>query len=364
VLEEQLRYWRNKLKDAPASLDIPTDRARPAPTTRGASCTISISETLTRELRELSSASGATLFMTLLSAFSVLLNRYSGEDDIVIGTPIAGRNREEIENLIGFFINTLPLRIDLAKNPTFKSLLARVKQTAVEGYEHQDLPFEKLVEELKPERSNRMPFFQVMFQYQHAPRLVAEVDELTFAAEPIESGTAKFDLSLGAYERDGVLKFQMEYSTDLFDEETIETMLSRFTILLRSIVSRPELRLGQLPIITDAERRQLLVDWNNTHEDFGPFENLQQKFERQVAQSPDAVAVVFENRQMTFAELNTRANKLAHYLRKAGVEAETPVAVFLERSIDMIAGLLGVIKAGGAWVPLDVSYPNERVAYV
>lgn len=364
VLEEQLRYWRGKLKDAPAVLDIPTDRPRPAPTMRGSSCTISISESLTRELRELSSASGATLFMTLLGAFSVLLHRYSGEDDIVIGTPTAGRNREELENLIGFFINTLPLRIDIAKNPTFTTLLARVKQTALDGYEHQDLPFEKLVEELKPERSNRMPFFQVMFQYQHAPRLFAKVDELTFLAEPVESGTSKFDLSLGAYERDGVLKFQMEYSTDLFDEETIQTMLSRFTILLQSIVSHPDVSVGQLSLMADAERRQLLIDWNNTHEDFGPFENLQEKFERQVAQSPDATAVIFDNRRMTFAELNTRANKLAHYLRKAGVDAEVPVAVFLERSFDMIVGLFAVLKAGGAWVPLDVSYPKERVAYV
>ncbi len=364
VLEEQLRYWRNKLKDAPAVLDIPTDRARPAPTTRGASCTISISESLTRELRELSSAAGATLFMTLLSAFSVLLHRYSGEDDIVIGTPSAGRNQVEVENLIGFFINTLPLRIDLANNPTFATLLSRVKQTALEDYEHQDLPFEKLVEELKPERSNRMPFFQVMFQYQHAPRLVADVGDLTFLAEPVESATSKFDLSLGAYERDEVLKFQMEYSTDLFDEETIRTMLARFTILLQSIVTHPELSVGQLSIMADAERRQLLVNWNNTDEDFGPFENLQEKFERQVVEKPDATAVVFENQQLTFAELNTRANKLAHYLRKAGVDREAPVAVFLERSLDMIVGLLGVLKAGGAWVPLDVSYPKERVVYV
>jgi amino acid adenylation domain-containing protein len=364
VLEEQLRYWRNRLKAAPAALDLPSDRARPAPTTRGASCTISLSESLTRELRELSSAAGATLFMTLLSAFAVLLHRYSGEDDIIIGTPIAGRNREEVENLIGFFINTLPLRIDLANNPAFVALLSRVKQTALEGYEHQDLPFEKLVEELKPERSNRMPFFQVMFQYQHAPRLAANVDELTFLAEPVESGTSKFDLSLGAYERDGVLKFQMEYSTDLFDEETIRTMLSRFTILLQGIVRHPELSVGQLSIMSDAERRQLLVDWNNTGEDFGPFESLHEKFERQVARSPDAIAVLFEDRQLTFAELNARANKLAHYLRKAGVDREAPVAVFMERSIDMIVGLLGVLKAGGVWVPLDVSYPKERIAYV
>ncbi|HJP93407.1 MAG TPA: amino acid adenylation domain-containing protein [Pyrinomonadaceae bacterium] len=364
VLAEQLRYWQSKLNDAPAILDLPTDRPRPSQTNRGASCTTSISESLTEQLRELSSSGGATLFMTLLAAFSVLLHRYSGEDDIVIGTPIAGRNRAEVEGLIGFFINTLPLRIDIAGNPSFNALLARVKQTALEGYEHQDLPFEKLVEELRPERSNRMPFFQVMFQYQHAPRDVASLNGVTFLTEAVESHTSKFDLSLGAYERDGVLKFQLEYSTDLFDRETIETMLSRFTILLQSIVSDPDISVGQLSIMTDAERGQLLVDWNDTFEDFGEFESLQQKFERQAAQSPDAPAIIYEDQQLTFAELNERANKLAHYLKKAGVEEETGVAVFLERSPDMIVALLGVLKAGGAYVPLDVSYPNERIDYV
>ena len=364
ALEEQLRYWRSKLKDAPAVLDIPADRARPAQTDRGATCTTSISESLTEELRELSLGAGATLFMTLLGAFAVFLHRYSGEDDLVIGTPIAGRNQAEVEGLIGFFINTLPLRIDVAKNPTFNTLLARVKQTALEGYEHQDLPFEKLVEELKPERSNRMPFFQVMFQYQHAPRAAAEMDGLTFMAEPVESGTSKVDLSLGAYERDGVLKFQMEYSTDLFDAETIQTMLSRFTILLQSIVAKPDMSVGQLPIMNSAERRQVLIDWNHTHEDLGEFRSLQEKFERQVAETPDAPAVIHEGRQLTFAELNTRANKLAHHLKNAGVDAEATVAVFLERSLDMIVGLLAILKAGGAYVPLDVSYPRERVDYV
>ena len=364
VLQQQLSYWKNKLKDAPAVLDLPADRPRPAQTNRGASCTFSISESLTEHLRELSLSAGATLFMTLLGAFSVLLHRYSGEDDIVIGTPIAGRNRTEVEGLIGFFINTLPLRIDIAGNPTFATLLDRVKQASLEAYEHQDLPFEKLVEELKPERSNGMPFFQVMFQYQHAPRGSVVLDGLTFKSEAIENETTKVDLSLGAYERDGVLKFQIEYSTDLFDRETIETMASRFSVLLQSIVSSPHVSAGQLAIMTDAERRQLLVDWNDTSEDCGRFENLQEKFERQAAQRPDDLAVIYRDQQLTFAELNTRANKLANFLTKLGVSAETPVAVFLERSVDMIVALLGVLKAGGAYVPLDVSYPRERVDYV
>ena len=364
VLQEQLRYWRNKLKEAPAVLDVPADRPRPPQTNRGASFTFSISESLTKQLRELSLGAGATLFMTLLGAFSVLMHRYSGEDDIVIGTPIAGRNQTEVEGLIGFFINTLPLRIDIAGNPTFGTLLDRVKQSALEAYEHQDLPFEKLVEELRPERSNGMPFFQVMFQYQHAPRGSVVLDGLTFKSEAVENETAKVDLSLGAYERDGVVKFQIEYSTDLFDRETIQTMASRFTVLLQSIVSNPHLSAGQFAIMTDAERDQLIIDWNDTYEDFGRFENLQEKFERQAAQHPDVVAVMYQDQQLTFAELNARANQLANFLNKVGVRAEMPVALFLERSVDMIVGLLGVLKAGGAYVPLDVSYPRDRVHYV
>ena len=364
VLETQLGYWKNKLSESPAVLNIPADRPRPAQTDRGATCTCSISGSLTEQLRELSLANGATVFMTLLSAFSVLLHRYSGADDIVVGTPIAGRNRAEVEGLIGFFINTLPLRIDISGNPAFRQLLARVKHTALEGFEHQDLPFEKLVEELKPERSNRMPFFQVMFQYQHGPRSFVALDGLTFMGEAVANDTSKVDLSLGAYERDGALKFQIEYSTDLFDPETIETMISRFTILLQSIVSDPDRSIGQLAITSEAESRRTLVDWNNTHHDFGDFQGLQERFERQVEQNPNGVALIHRDEQLKFAALNARANKLAHYLKRAGVRAEEPVAVFLERSTDMIVALLAVLKAGCAWVPLDVSYPRERTNYV
>ncbi|HEX6716516.1 MAG TPA: amino acid adenylation domain-containing protein [Pyrinomonadaceae bacterium] len=364
VLEEQLRYWKTQLTDAPAVLDLPTDRSRPAPTERGASCKFSISQSLTEELRELSRRAGTTLFMTLLGAFSILLHRHSGADDIVVGTPIAGRNRAEIEGLIGFFINTLPIRIRLERNPSFETLLARVKQTALEGFEHQDLPFEKLVEELRPERSNRIPFFQVMFQFQHGPRNSASLNGLTFTTEAVENDTAKVDLSLGAYERDGLLKFQMEYSTDLFDEETIQSLLARFGMLLQSIVSNPGVSIGDLEMMTEAERRQLLITWNDTRQDFGEYEGLQERFERQAERSPNAVAVIDGSKRFTFAELNARANKLAHYLKKNGVGPEVTVAVFVERSADMIVGLLGVLKAGGAYVPLDVAYPTERVRYV
>jgi amino acid adenylation domain-containing protein len=364
VLEDQLRYWKSQLAEAPAILDIPADHPRPALTDRGASCTFSISQALTEELRELSRRAGTTLFMTLLGAFVVLLHRYSGEDDIVVGTPVAGRNRAEIEGLIGFFINTLAVRIDLGRNPNFATLLTRVKQTAVEAFEHQDVPFEKLVEELKPERTNRIPFFQVMFQFQPGPRNAAVLEGITFTTEAVEHETAKVDLSLGAYERDGVLKFQMEYSTDLFDEETVQSMLSRFAVLLESIVSAPEASIGDLEMMTGTERRQLLVEWNNTDEDFGEYEGLQQRFERQAKSRPNAVALIHGDVQITFAELNARANKLAHYLKNAGVGPEVVVGIFVERSVNTIVALLGVLKAGGAYVPLDVAYPQERVGYV
>ncbi len=364
VLAEQLSYWKNQLAGAPAVLDMPADRSRPAATDRGASYGFSISHSLTEQLRELSGRAGTTLFMTLLGAFSVLLHRHSSEVDIVVGTPVAGRNRAEIEGLIGFFINTLPLRLDLGGNPSFAELLARVKQTALEGFEHQDVPFEKLVEELKPERSNRIPFFQVMFQFQHGARNSESISGVTFTTEAVKTETAKVDLSLGAYERDGVLKFQMEYSTDLFDEETIQSLLGRFEVLLQSIVSTPQASISDLEVMTEAELRQLLVDWNSTRADFRHYESVAERFESQVEQSPAAVALIDGAKQLTFRELNVRANKLAHYLKKLGVGPEAPVAVFVERSADMIVALLGILKAGGAWVPFDVSYPAERVAYV
>ena len=364
VLAEQLDYWKDKLAGAPAVLDLPVDRPRPAATDRGATYGFSISRSLTEELRELSGRAGTTLFMTLLSAFSVLLHRHSGEVDIVVGTPVAGRNRAEIEGLIGFFINTLPLRIDLGGNPSFEKLLEHVKQTALEAFEHQDVPFEKLVEELKPERLHRIPFFNVMFQFQHGARNAASVDGLTFTTEAVKNETAKVDLSLGAYERDGVLKFQMEYSTDLFDEETIHALSAGFEVLLQNIVSSPEVSIGDLEVMTPAERHQLLVEWNSAREKFQSYESLAQRFEQQAEQTPAAVAVIDGDKQVTFQELNVRANKLAHFLMKIGVGPEEPVGVFVERSADMIVALLGVIKAAGAYVPLDVSYPDERVAYV
>ncbi|MEN3328618.1 MAG: hypothetical protein V7638_3425, partial [Acidobacteriota bacterium] len=229
---------------------------------------------------------------------------------------------------------------------------------------HQDLPFEKLVEELKPERSNRSPLFQVMFQFQHGPRNFTSVDGVTFTTDAVENETAKFDLSLGAYERDDTLKLQMEYSSDLFDEQTIQVMLSRLAVLLESIVSSPDVSVSELEVMTPAERRQLLVEWNDTHEYFGEYQGLQEKLERQASQNPNAIAVIDGDVEITFADLNARANQLARYLRNAGVGLEVPVAVFVERSANMIVALFGVLKAGGAYVPLDVAYPGERIDYV
>jgi amino acid adenylation domain-containing protein len=366
VLEEQTSYWRNQLADAPAILDLPTDRPRPAVQTfRGAWQSIALSKTVSEQLAELSQHEGATLFMTLLAAFTTLLWRYSAQDDIVVGTPIAGRNRSEIEELIGFFINTLVLRTHLSGNPSFRELLARVKETALGAYAHQDLPFEKLVEELQPERDlGRNPLFQVMFQFQNAPSSTLALRGLRLTTEGVGSGTAKFDLFLVAYESDGALQFLIEYSTDLFDAETIKRMLIRFSILLESIVSHPDERIGSLALMTAAEQRQLLIEWNNTRVAFPENDCIHQIFEKRVAQIPESVAVIFGDEQLTYRELNERANRVAYYLRKRGVGPEVLVGIRVERSAEMIVGLLGILKAGGAYVPLDASYPAERVAFI
>jgi amino acid adenylation domain-containing protein len=365
VLEEQLLYWRKQLFDAPTTLDLPTDHLRPDQLSAGATRSTTISHQLYEQIRDVSRREGATLFMTLLAAFNVLLYRYSGQDDIVVGTPIAGRNRAEIEDLIGFFVNTLALRIDLSGNPTFRVLLHRVKEVALQAYDHQDLPFEKLVEELRPERdSGRNPFFQVMFQLQNAPKGSLKLQGLELTTEAVESETTKFDLSLGAFERDGELRLRLEYSTELFERQTIELMLSRYATLLESIVLDPECRIANLSLMTEAERRQLLVTWNDAESGFETDESLPGIFERQAEKTPGPVALVAGEERISYRELNARANQLAHYLRKRGVGAEVAVGICLERSVEMVVGLLAILKAGGAYVPLDPSHPSERLNYV
>jgi len=366
VLEEQLSYWRERLGGAPPVLHLPTDRPRPAVQTyRGARKTLRLPNKLTDALKVLSRREEVTLFMTLLSAFKTLLCRYTGQEDIVVGSPIAGRTRPETEGLIGFFVNTLVLRSDLSGNPTFRQLLGRVREVALGAYTHQDLPFEKLVEELQPERNlSHTPLFQVMFALQNVPRKPLELPGLTLSPMQLGIDTAKFDLTLAMVEQDRELSCLFEYNTDLFDAATITRMGGHFKTLLEGIVANPGRRLSELPILTDAERRQLLVEWNDTKRDYPKDQRIHELFEAQVERSPEAVAVVFEDKQLTYRELNCRANQLARYLKRLGVGPEVLVGICVERSLEMVVGLLGILKAGGAYLPLDPEYPKERLAFM
>ncbi|WP_026785829.1 non-ribosomal peptide synthetase [Planktothrix rubescens] len=366
VLQTQLNYWQNQLADAPALLSLPTDHPRPAVQSFvGAYQEFSLSPALSQALTELSRKQGVTLFMTLLAAFDALLYRYTGSSDILVGTPIANRNRSEIEGLIGFFVNTLVLRTNLADNPSFSQLLTRVREVAMDAYAHQDLPFEMLVEALQPERDlSHTPLFQVAFVLQNTPKSEIEMTGLTVTDLPLENTTAKFDLTLAMVHTDDGLKGVWEYNTDLFDSGTIERLAGHFLNLLGGIVANPQARISQLPLLTESETNQLLIEWNNTQVDYPQIKCIHQLFEEQAERTPDAIAVVFENQQLTYAELNDRANQLAHYLRKLGVKPDELVGICLERSLDMIVGLLAILKVGGAYVPIDPDYPQERISFM
>jgi surfactin family lipopeptide synthetase A len=366
VLENQLSYWKKQLEGAPGVLDLPTDRPRPAVQSyRGARQSFELSKGLTEQLKALSRKEGVTLFMTLLAAFQGLLYRYTEQEDIVVGSPIANRNRTEIEGLIGFFVNTLVLRTDLSGNPTFRELLHRMRNTALEAYEHQDLPFEKLVEELQPERSlSHSPFFQVMFVLQNAPSTAVTFEGLSASPVRIDAETAKFDLTLFMSETEEGLRGSLQYGTDLFDAATIARMSGHLQTLLEGIVENPHQRITHLPILTQAEEHQLLVEWNDTERDYPKDKCIHQLFEEQVERTPGATAAVFEDQRLTYRELNVRANQLAHYLRKLGVGTETLVGISVERSLEMVVGLLGILKAGGAYVPLDPQYPKDRLEFM
>ena len=365
-LDRQLSYWKKQLDGAPGVLSLPTDHPRPAVQSyRGARHSIELSKELTEELKTLSQKEGVTLFMTLLAAFQTLLYRYTGQKDVVVGSPIANRNRTEIEGLIGFFANTLVLRTDLSGNPSFREALQRVRKTALEAYDHQDLPFEKLVEQLNPERNlSYSPLFQVMFVLQNTPAGQRGFPGVTLSQMKLESSTTKFDLSVSMSEQSAGIKGSVEYSTDLFDEATIVRLGDHFLTLLEGIVANPEQYLSDLPILTKLEKRQLLVDWNATNRDHPNDKCLHQWFEEQVEKTPDAVAVVFEDKQLTYRELNQQANQLAHHLRRLGVGPETGVGICLERSLEMIVTILGVLKTGGAYIPLDPCFPKERLAFI
>ena len=362
-LERELTYWRERLQGSPPVLELPTDRPRPpVQTFRGARQSLLLPGGLGPKLRAISRSEKATLFMTLLAAFQALLARYTGQDDIVVGSPIAGRTRTETEGLIGFFVNTLVLRTDLSGDPTFRELLRRVREVAFGAYDHQDLPFERLVEELQPERSlSHSALLQVMFSLQNAPAPTPSLAGLEVEPEPVERGVAKFDLSF--FLRDDVegLRALLEYNTDLFDAGTITRLLGHFRTLLEGIVTDPDRRLSELPLLTELERHQALVEWNATDAELPRETTVHGLFEAQAARTPDAIAVTFEGQALSYRELDQRTNRLARLLQERGVGPEVCVGLCVERSPDMMVGLLAILKAGGAYLPLDPTYPRERL---
>ncbi|MCT2548295.1 non-ribosomal peptide synthetase [Streptomyces atratus] len=367
-LERQLAYWRERLARV-TPLELPTDHQRPAqPSSGGDVVTFSVPSEVTEALRATASGQGASLFMALLSLFQIVLARYCRQDDIAVGTPIAGRNRAETEELIGFFVNTLVLRTDLSGDPAFTELLARVKDTALGAYDHQDLPFERLVEELAPDRDpSRNPLFQTMFVLQAPGSTEDQAWELAGTrTEPveIERGVAKFDLTLTAVESADGLRAVLEYRTDLFERATIERLAGHFATLAASVAAAPGARLSELNMLTVGERREVLVEWNGVTGPYPDAATIHQLVEERVAAGPDAVAVVHGERRWTYGEINARANRLAHHLRGTGVTADTLVAVCLDRSPELIATLLGILKAGAAFVPLDPEYPADRITYM
>ena len=365
ILAKQLHYWKQQLDDLPI-LQLPTDRPRSvAQSSRGGCQWFVLRQTLSQSLKTLSHREGVTPFMTLLAAFQTLIHRYAGQSDIAIGSPVAGRKRPELESLIGFFLNILVLRTDLSGNPTFRELVARVREVCLSAYEHQDLPFEKLVEELHPERNlSHNPLFQVTFALQNTPKSPLDLAGLTTTNMEVDPGIARFDLHLFLEEDEDTLKGYWNYNTDLFDPEMISRMVAHFQRLLEAIVADPDQRIGELPLLTEPEQQQVLVEWNPVENETETDGCLHELFEAQVERTPDAVAIVFESSQLTYRELNTRANKLGHYLRKLGVGPDVLVSLYMERSPDTVVAVLGILKAGGAYVPIDPQHPKDRLAFI
>lgn len=372
-LQSQLVYWQKQLNGI-SVLNLPTDRLRSAvPSYRGAKQFLELPHSLTQALEALSYQEGVTLFMTMLATFQTLLYRYTQQEDIAVGSPIANRNRSELEGLIGFFVNSLVLRTDFSGKVTFRELLNRVREITLEAYSHQDLPFEKLVEELHPERDlSYHPFFQVVFSLQNTPIETLELSGLTLSLFEFDSKTAKLDLEFHLWQDLESLKGQMVYSTALFDDKSITRMLGHFQTLLESIVANPEQRISDLSLLTEQERQELLIDWNDTKRDYPENKCFHQLFEAQVQETPDAIALnarsanalVFDDEQLSYKELNIRSNQLAHYLKKLGVVPDVLVGICVERSPEAIVALLGILKAGGAYLPLDPSLPQERLKFI
>jgi amino acid adenylation domain-containing protein len=364
VLAEQLAYWRARLAGCPV-LELPTDRPRPAiETFHGRNRRVQIPVATTRGLHELSRSTGASLFMVLLAVFKTLLLRTSGQSDLAVGSPIANRGRKDLEGVIGFFANTVVLRTDLAGNPSFRELLLRVREVTLGAYAHEQLPFERLVEEIQPERDmSRNPLFQVMCVLQNQPSRTIALGDLRMSPLLLDSGTAKFDLTIMWEEQDEILHGMVEHNTDLFDDTTVARLYRQHEELFAAVLAHPEARLLDLPLLGTAERHQLVVEWNDTVRRLAEG-CVHERVEGVVRQKPDAVAARFDGSSLSFGELNTRANRLAHGLRRRGVGAESLVGICIGRSLPMVVAALGVLKAGGGLVALDPAYPLERLAMI
>jgi amino acid adenylation domain-containing protein len=364
VLEQQLQYWRATLANAPG-LDLPTRGPRPTMQTHaGAWHLFRLSPDLTQALRQLTQREGVTLFITMLAAWNILLQRYSGQSDILVGTPISGRNRAELEGLIGLFLNTMVLRTDLSGNPTFLEFLARVRETALAAYAHQELPFEKLVQELQPQRDlSRAALFQVMLVVlPEAPLRRWRMAGLELEPARVDSTSVKFDLALSMNQDGGGMNSVLRYRNDLFEPSLIAAMAEHFERLLKQIAAHPEQRIGDLHLLSEAERHRQIVEWNDTASEHADESSVHELFEQQAERTPDAPAVLYERQQLSYCEINLRANQLAHYLRALGVGPEVRVAIHCRRNPSMVIAVLATLKAGGTYLPLDAAWPRERLA--
>jgi non-ribosomal peptide synthetase component F len=369
VLRRQAEYWKNTLIGAPALLELPADHARPAQQDfAGDSVGLLLDEELTTGLKALGRRHDTTLFMTVLGSWAVLLARLSGQPEVVIGTPVANRGRREIEKLIGFFVNTLALRVDVSGSPTVGELLDRVKSQTIAAQQHQDIPFEQVVEVVKPVRSlAHSPLFQVMLAWQDLPEGRMKFPGVEI--EPLKSAphmVSRFDLTLSLRKAGDRIVGGVEYATSLFERGTVERYLGYFHSLLEAMVAEGAgtQPIDRLPLLSTEERKQLLYEWNDTAAEYQKEKCVHELFEKQVERTPDAVAVAYEEMKLSYDELNRRANRLARYLRKFVVEPDARVAICVERGLEMVVGLLGVLKAGGAYVPLDPTHPVDRLRYM
>ena len=366
VLERKLGYWKEKLESV-SPLQLPTDKPRPAvQTSRGAMRSFVIDKSKAEALHAISQQEGTTLFMTMLAAFKVLLYRYSGQTDICVGTPVAGRHQQEVENLIGFFINTLALRTEIDPTQNFQQLLHEVRQSTLEAYEHQEVPFEKVVETVVKDRDfSRPPIFQAMLLVNNAPEIPSiNLNDITIHGEGAVHDSSKFELTLSVTDLKDTLVAGFEYNTDLFSEEAIGRMTKHFIMLIEAITTSPTQTIDELNIVSADETRKLLETFNDTAATYAVNETLVNLFEKQVGVRPNAIALVHEDKKLSYKELNERANQLAHFLISIGVMPGDVIPVCISRRFEMATGMLAILKAGAAYVPVDPEYPHERITYM